>query len=288
MNASSRHTPARTLRSFRRFLSTVTATAALGLALSMPAHATGTIGTPTPVGVGLSCKDFDTAGILSELVINPLPDGIQAHTDGVLSVDTIHFESTSGWLLYWDQLSTGQSIHSVSISDDNGGVLYSYDPPVTSDAGLHLPAAPGFTILTNNPYPHISRASFCYSTPDQTGFEGCTLGYWKVKKHHDSWPAPFTTDTSLQSYFGSSAPDVTFLTALNFQGGPGVDGGERILLKQAVASLLNAASSGVDFPLTTAQVIQQVTFALDSGDRDVMISLSATLDAYNNQGCPLN
>ena len=101
MNASSRHTPARTLRSFRRFLSTVTATAALGLALSMPAHATGTIGTPTPVGVGLSCKDFDTAGILSELVINPLPDGIQAHTDGVLSVDTIHFESTSGWLLYW-------------------------------------------------------------------------------------------------------------------------------------------------------------------------------------------
>ena len=41
-------------------------------------------------------------------------------------------------------------------------------------------------------------------------------------------------------------------------------------------------------PLTAAQVIQQVTFALDSGDRDVMISLSATLDAYNNQGCPLN
>lgn len=275
-------------RTFRSVLSTAAAALALGLMLSPPAHATGPIGTPTPVDVGLSCKDFDTAGILDELVIDPLPDGVQAHTDGLLSVDTIHFESTGGWLLYWEQLSSGQSIHSVSLSDDHSGVLYTYDPPVTGDAGLHLPAAPGFTILTSNPYPHISRASFCYSTPDQTGFEGCTLGYWKVRKHHDSWPAPFTTNTLLQSYFGSGAPDVTLLTALSFQGGPGVDGGKRILLKQAVASLLNAASSGVDFPLTAAQVIQQVSFALDSGDRDVMISLAATLDAYNNQGCPLN
>jgi len=35
-------------------------------------------------------------------------------------------------------------------------------------------------------------------------------------------------------------------------------------------------------------VIQQVTFALNTGDREVMLSLATTLDAYNNQGCPLN
>jgi hypothetical protein len=44
----------------------------------------------------------------------------------------------------------------------------------------------------------------------------------------------------------------------------------------------------VDYPLTSAQVTAQVLFALQSGDREVMLSLASTLDAYNNQGCPLN
>lgn len=265
-------------------------TVAVCLATAAPAHATGTIGAPTPVDAGLSCKDFDTANILRELVVDPLPADITGHTDGTLDVATIYFESTSGWLLYWEQLSSGQSIHSVSISGSGGGMLYSYAPPVTSDAGLHLPAAPTALIstLTTSQYPPIAKASFCYSTPDETGFEGCTLGYWKVKQHHDSWPLPFVPDTRLQNYFGLDAPDTTFLAALSFQGGPGVDGAERILLKQAVASLLNATSGGVDFPLTAVQVTDQVRFALGTGDREVMISLASTLDAYNNQGCPLN
>lgn len=260
------------------------------LATSAPAYATGTIGVPTPVDAGLSCKDFDTANILRELVVDPLPPDVTGHTDGTLDVATIHFESTSGWLLYWEQLSTGQSIHSVSISGAGNAMLYNYDPPATNDAGLHLPA-PATTLIstfTTNPYPPIAKASFCYSTPDETGFEGCTLGYWKVKQHHDSWPAPYTPNSRLQTYFGLDAPDTTFLAGLSFQGGPGVDGAERILLKQAVASLLNAASGGVDFPLTATQVIDQVRYALGTGDREVMISLASTLDAYNNQGCPLN
>lgn len=272
----------------RSVLVGATATIALFIAAASPAWAT-TIGTPTPIDGSLSCKDFDTANILRELVVNPLPDGVQAHTDGTLTVDTIYFDSTSGWLLYWQQLSTGQSIHSVGISGGGVGVLYSYDPPVTEDAGLHLPATPTFAITTTNDrYPPIAEANFCYSVPEETGYEGCTLGYWKVKKHHDSWPLPYTPSTLVQSYFGVDAPDATFLTALSFQGGPGVDGAKRILMKQAIASLLNATSTGVDFPLTSAQVIQQVTFALGTGDREVMLSLASTLDAYNNQGCPLN
>lgn len=260
------------------------------IALAAPAQATGTIGIPTPVDAGLSCKDFDTANILSELTVDPLPLGILAHSDGTLTVDTIYFESTSGWLLYWEQLSTGQSIHSVSLSGSGSAMLYSYSPPVTADAGLHLPSAPTalITTSTTNPWPPIARASFCYSTPNETGFEGCTLGYWKVKQHHDSWPLPLTPSGSLQSYFGLDAPDTTLLAALSFKGGPGVDGAEQILLKQAVASLLNAASGAVDFPLTSAEVTSQVVFALQSGDREVMLSLASTLDAYNNQGCPLN
>lgn len=273
----------------RSMLVGAASTVALFVAAASPAWAT-TIGTPTPIDGSLSCKDFDTANILHELVVNPLPEGVQANSDGTLTVDTIYFDSTNGWLLYWQQLSSGQSIHSVGLSGGGVGVLYSYDPPVTEDAGLHLPAVPTFAITTttNDRYPPITEANFCYSVPEETGYEGCTLGYWKVKKHHDSWPLPYTPSTLLQSYFGLEAPETNFLTALSFQGGPGVDGAKRILMKQAVASLLNATSTGVDFPLTSAQVIAQVTFALNTGDREVMLSLASTLDAYNNQGCPLN
>lgn len=281
--------PAR--RRARHLTSSALATCLLGLLLSTSASATGPVG--TPVDVNLSCKDFDTAGILNEveLLINPLPDGVTMHSDGVLSVATISFVSTDGWLLYWEQLSSGQSIHHVGISGGGSAVLYSYDPPVTHDEGLHLPAPAAKTLqtMTTTPgYPPIANARFCYSTPQETGFEGCTLGYWKVKQHHDSWPAPYNTGSNLQVSFGPHAFNASFLTALNYKGGPGIDGGKRILLKQAVAALLSATSPNVDYPISAATVTSQVAAALASNDREVMLSLSTTLDAYNNQGCPLN
>lgn len=262
----------------------------LGLLFSTAASA-NTIGVPTQVDASLSCKDFDSAGILSELLVNPVPEGPTPHSDGMLSIYTISFESTSGWLLYWGQESIGQSIHSVGISGAGSAVLYNYDPPVTEDAGLHLPAPPALQmqIMTTTPgYPQVASASFCYSTPSETGFEGCTLGYWKVKQHHDSWPAPYNTGSNLQVSFGPHAFNASFLTALNYKGGPGIDGGKRILLKQAVAALLGATSPDVDYPASAATVMSQVATALASNDREVMLSLAATLDAYNNQGCPLN
>ena len=267
-------------------LLSATATLVLFVAAAGSASATGPIGTPTQFDGDFSCTDFDTAGLLTEMDINPVPDGPNNHDDGVLNLDTILYDSTGGWLLDWIQNTTGQSIHHVIVKGDTGGNYYTYDPPVTGDRGLHAlldPPVPPF----NAKYEAITRATFCYSVAG-TGFEGCTLGYWKVKQHHDSWPAPYSTDSSLQTHFGGSAFDASFLAALNFKGGPGVDGGKRILLKQAVASLLNAASGDVTFPLSQAQVITMTTFALNTGDRDVMISLAATLDAYNNQGCPLN
>lgn len=274
----------------RSLLASAAATFVLCLGLSSGASANGTIGTPIPVDAGLSCKDFDSANILSELVINPLPPDVTTHSDGTLSVATIHFESTNGWLLYWQQIGTTPAIHSVSISGGGSAMLYLYDPPVTEDAGLQLPAITPLTTITTNTTTSspIERASFCYSTPGETGFEGCTLGYWKVKQHHDSWPAPYATSSNLQTYFGLDAFNDTLLAALNYRGGPGVDGAKRILLKQAVAALLNSAPGAVDYPLTTAQVTSQTAAALATGDREVMLSLATTLDAYNNQGCPLN
>jgi len=125
--------------------------------------------------------------------------------------------------------------------------------------------------------------------PVPDGGEGCTPGYWK--NHLDSWVG-YTPGQSLESVFdvpNSLGYDiVTLQEALSFQGGSGVAGGARILLRAAVASLLNAAHPDVDFDLTTAEVIADVNAALASGDRATMLDLAADLDELNNQGCPLN
>jgi hypothetical protein len=126
---------------------------------------------------------------------------------------------------------------------------------------------------------------------EPVGDEGCTPGYWK--NHQDSWAATgFSPNQTLESVF--DVPDslgydnVTLLSALSFDGGTGVAGGARILLRAAVASLLNAAHPGVDFDLTTAEVIAQVNAALASGSRSTMLALAMSLDASNNEGCTLN
>ena len=78
------------------------------------------------------------------------------------------------------------------------------------------------------------------------------------------------------------------LDALDFGGGPGVDGAAQILLRAGVAGLLNAAHPGVAYPRTSFAVVTQVDFALAAGERDPMLVLANSLDADNNQGCPLN
>jgi hypothetical protein len=80
----------------------------------------------------------------------------------------------------------------------------------------------------------------------------------------------------------------TLLQALSFNGGSTNTAAARILLRAAVAALLNSASPDVDYPLTSAQVIAQVNAALASNNRSTMLSLASQLDRYNNYGCPLN
>jgi len=115
---------------------------------------------------------------------------------------------------------------------------------------------------------------------------GLTPGYWK------NWPEAwvgYTTGQLVNTVFTlpstlSSLGTSTLLQALDFGGGPGVSGGARILLRAAVAALLNAESPAVAYPLTTAQVISQVNAALASLNRDTMLALASQLDAWNNLG----
>ncbi|MFP5286084.1 MAG: hypothetical protein ACLGI9_10140 [Thermoanaerobaculia bacterium] len=128
--------------------------------------------------------------------------------------------------------------------------------------------------------------------PNQVGDDGCTPGYWK--NHTESWAGTgYSPDQTTGSVFsGASAfPSLasqSLLQSLQGGGGSGTLGAARILLRAAVAALLNAAHDGVDYPRTTAEILADVNAALTSNDRNTMLALASELDSDNNLGCTLN
>jgi hypothetical protein len=122
--------------------------------------------------------------------------------------------------------------------------------------------------------------------------EGCTPGYWKQEQHFDSWPAPYTPDSNLRDIFVTSPveliPDDTFLEALNYGGGPGVDGATQILLRQAVAALLNASSPDVGFPVSIGHVVSTTIDRIESGHRQTILNRAIYFDSINNLDCPID
>jgi hypothetical protein len=132
----------------------------------------------------------------------------------------------------------------------------------------------------------------CATCPPTGESEGCTPGYWK--NHTESWAGTgYSPNQTTGSVFsGASAfPSLaskTLLQSLQGGGGSGTTGAAKILLRAAVAAVLNAAHSGVNYPRTEAQIITAVNAALTSNNRDTMLSLASALDDDNNLGCPLN
>lgn len=123
------------------------------------------------------------------------------------------------------------------------------------------------------------------------GDQGCTPGYWK--NHLDSWAGSgYTSASAVVTVFTSAttyvAADATLLDALKFKGGAGVDGAVRILLRSAVAALLNSKSAELAYPLYAPYLIVDVNAAINTGDRDMILALADELDLKNNLGCPLN
>lgn len=126
--------------------------------------------------------------------------------------------------------------------------------------------------------------------PPPPGDEGCTPGYWK--NHREAWAATgYSPTQTLEAVF--DVPDEfglgnkTLVQALSFQGGMGRLGSARILLRSAVAAILNASHPDVAYPMEVTEIISAVNTAL-TGSRANMLALKNTLDANNNLGCPLN
>lgn len=138
--------------------------------------------------------------------------------------------------------------------------------------------------------------------------EGCTPGYWKQDQHFDSWVGHFPGDplvglfsevgfepyTSHVAKLDSGGTAVmgtaTLVEALQFGGGDTVADKAEILLRAAVAAVLNADNPGVQYPWTSGAIVDAVNAALASGDPVQIINLATQLDADNNGrgGCPLN
>jgi hypothetical protein len=127
--------------------------------------------------------------------------------------------------------------------------------------------------------------------PEPPGDDGCTPGYWK--NHTGSWAGTgFSPGQSAGSVFSlggfPSLASRTLLQSLQGGGGSGTLGAAKILLRAAVAALLNAAHNGVDYPRTTSSIIADVNAALASNNRNTMLALATALDRDNNLGCPLS
>jgi hypothetical protein len=127
-----------------------------------------------------------------------------------------------------------------------------------------------------------------------TGNEGCTPGYWK--NHAEAWDE-YATTQKVGPIFGAALPQAndTFMTALGYPGGSGVDGARRILLRAAVAATLNAAEDDLGYPLRRYQgppepngFIPVVSSLLAGSDRGAILAYASYLDGLNNSGCPLN
>ena len=118
-------------------------------------------------------------------------------------------------------------------------------------------------------------------------YEGLTPGFWK--NHENQWQG-YSSSDKINSVFTIQPIYIiplatTFRQALRFGGGPLLWGAARILLRSAVAALLNAAHPLVNYPLSQLEIISQVNNVLASYNRASILNLHEILDTYNNYGC---
>ncbi len=116
---------------------------------------------------------------------------------------------------------------------------------------------------------------------------GCTPGYWK--NHPENWQCPNVgpdevMDPPYADLDGDGDLD-TFMDALNYKGGSGDAGAERILLRAGVAAYLNACA--FDYPYDFSDDSDFFDYLGDPvGQRQGMLDLAGYFDYYNNAGCP--
>ncbi|MBN2599308.1 MAG: hypothetical protein JXA75_02105 [Candidatus Thermoplasmatota archaeon] len=114
--------------------------------------------------------------------------------------------------------------------------------------------------------------------------EGKSHGFWKT--HPRNWPSEYTPTMLVVDVFENASlygfSSDTLQDALEYGGGEDLQGAAEILLRNAVASVLNAAHPNVNYPVLLDDLIGEVNEALGSMNRTTMLTLEVILDEYNN------
>jgi hypothetical protein len=107
---------------------------------------------------------------------------------------------------------------------------------------------------------------------------GCTPGFWK--NHPEAWVGYDPNQTIGSVFTSAPAPydSMTLLEGLSLMGGDDLNGAIEILLRAAIAGLLNR-----DYPSTN--FINKVNAKIETGDRATIIKFATRLDNQNNGDC---
>jgi len=123
--------------------------------------------------------------------------------------------------------------------------------------------------------------------------EGLTPGYWK--NHTDDW-VEYSPEQTLISVFpflpdDFEQKDKTLLEALSFKGGKDLNAAIRLLMKQAVAALLNIAHPDITYEIDLNNpewgllyFTERVLTNYGGTDREYILSFKDALDEWNNYG----
>ena len=127
---------------------------------------------------------------------------------------------------------------------------------------------------------------------------GFTPGYWKT--HPEEWiRTDYMTTTTVRSVFAildsryltgdkldlnKDGKEDTLMDALNYQGGNDLKGKLQILLRAAVAGILNESALGDYYPPydSTTELINAVNVAIASTNKGTITSLAMAFDYWNN------
>ncbi len=160
-------------------------------------------------------------------------------------------------------------------------------PTATPTATPTHPPTPTATPTATPTHPPTPTA-----TPTPREDRGCSPGYWK--NHTGSWGATgYSPSQTVSSVFYASnnfsgLNNSSLIGALYFQGGSTIEGAAEILLRSAVAALLNSSYPNMRYPDSPSNVINSTNSALLSGNRNTMLSLASAFYYWNNLSCPLN
>jgi uncharacterized repeat protein (TIGR01451 family) len=250
-------------------------------------------------------SDSDSADVVLDL----LPDISITKTASVTTVPV-----TGGLVDYTLRITNvgGESVILTSLSDSAVALSSACAALIgqTIAAGSYLECViAGVNVTWTGSPTFLNTATAVATDPEQNtdtasasatvtfGWYGRTPGFWKNQP--EAWAGlGYTTGQTIRSVFtvptellksglldiSAPAGEDTLIQGLGYRGGTTLSGSFQILMRAAIAALLNEAYYGIYYPgaTSTAALITEVNSVLATKSRTNYLALAALLDNWNN------